>query len=293
MCALYETALQRGYNIMHPNCKHEFIPFFEEFESPEELKKTIEESNRFEDYDKNDELFRKYNQDQAFLRQLINEKREFDEAKELYGDQMPYKTLSGFRRSRREYNEARKKNDGGEKNLPFHAVRERKNDNNQYNRWKEVLGEENMPKTLAEFQELKHNKNVEIEKLHAFKDYRKDNPTKTTTREEFEKIYQIQRVASNGVVNVPPEEVNVESLLFDDEHINKERKHLIKKEEAISFIESAQVSITVWNGRFERYYSTKGVAYVDKEKMCIRTAYKPNEFTGSTNDIMEVIKKWI
>ena len=279
--ALYETALQRGYNIMHPNCRHEFLQWHESFvKSSEELQEIIDKSNHFEDFDKNDKLFKIYNQGQAFLRQLNSEKHEFGSAKALYGDDMPYQTLGGFRRASRS-------------NSPqYEMVHNRNIDNNQYNRWKEIVGEENMPKTLAEFQNLKYNKNVEFEKLHAFKDYRQDNPTKTTTREGFERIYQIQKVANKGVISIPPEKVDVESLSFDDEHINKQRKHSVKKEEAISFIENSKVSIAVWGGKFERYYSTKGVVYVDKEKMSIRTAYKPSEFTGSTNDIMEVIKKW-
>ena len=100
--ALYETALQRGYNIMHPNCRHEFLQWHESFvKSPEELQEVIDKSNRFEDFDKNDKLFIIYNQGQAFLRQLNSEKHEFDRLSQELGDNMPYKTIGGFRRARR------------------------------------------------------------------------------------------------------------------------------------------------------------------------------------------------
>ena len=70
--SLYDTALQNGYNIMHPNCRHEFLPWHESFSGgEEELKKIIEQSNHFENLDKNDKLFKLYNADQAFKRQLI------------------------------------------------------------------------------------------------------------------------------------------------------------------------------------------------------------------------------
>lgn len=72
--------------------------------------------------------------------------------------------MGGFRRASRDYNKARKKKDGSEKLLPFHATHERNNDKNQYNRWMEIIGEENMPKTLAEFQDSKYN-NIEKFKL--------------------------------------------------------------------------------------------------------------------------------
>lgn len=101
--ALYETALQHGYNIMHPNCRHEFIPFIEELQSPEELKQLIKDSNTFTNLSKDDIIFKKYNKDQATLRQWREELAEYTRLKAQYGDEMPYKTLGGFRRARRHY----------------------------------------------------------------------------------------------------------------------------------------------------------------------------------------------
>ena len=103
--ALYETALQRGYNIMHPNCRHEFLQWHESYaKSPEELQEIIDKSNRFEDFDKNEKLFKIYNQGQAFLRQLNSEKRAYDEMVNYYqavGRKPPYDSLGSFRRSYR------------------------------------------------------------------------------------------------------------------------------------------------------------------------------------------------
>ena len=100
--SLYDTALQNGYNIMHPNCRHEFLPWHESFSGgEEELKKIIEQSNHFENLDKNDKLFKLYNADQAFKRQLIKESREFHNLTAELGDNMPYQTLGGFRRASR------------------------------------------------------------------------------------------------------------------------------------------------------------------------------------------------
>lgn len=99
--ALYETALQRGYNIMHPNCRHEFIPFVEKFETPEELQRLIKESNHFEALDKNDKMFKIYNRNQALQRQWVDESREFHRLQDTLGDKMPYKNIGSFRRARR------------------------------------------------------------------------------------------------------------------------------------------------------------------------------------------------
>ena len=103
--ALYETALQHGYNIMHPNCRHEFIPFVEAMQGESELKSIIKESNTFTNLSKDDIIFKKYNKDQATLRQWREELTEYTRLKEQYGDEMPYKTLGGFRRARRHYKE--------------------------------------------------------------------------------------------------------------------------------------------------------------------------------------------
>lgn len=99
--ALYETALQRGYNIMHPNCRHEFIPFVEEMQSATELKNLIEKSNHFEKPSKDDAVMKKYLKDQATLRQWRSELNEYNKLKAKLGNDMPYSSLGAFRRGKR------------------------------------------------------------------------------------------------------------------------------------------------------------------------------------------------
>lgn len=72
--------------------------------SPEELQKVIEKSNHFEDLDKNDNLFKIYNNEQAFKRQVVEEKHKYDEISNYYltkGRENPYSTIGAFRRSYR------------------------------------------------------------------------------------------------------------------------------------------------------------------------------------------------
>ena len=102
--ALYETALQRGYDIMHPNCRHEFIPFIEEFYTDEEMQELIKNSNHFEELSPDNRIFKVYNRNQALLRQWNEERHAFNEMKAYYkakGEEPPYTTLGGFRRSYR------------------------------------------------------------------------------------------------------------------------------------------------------------------------------------------------
>lgn len=95
-----------------------------------------------------------------------------------------------------------------------------------------------------------------------------------------------------GVLHLDPEPLEIEALQFDDEHINLQRKHNITQEQAQEMLRSAKVSVTVWNGRFERYYSDQGVVYVDREKQSIRTAFGPEEFGDKVKKILEALKRY-
>lgn len=95
-----------------------------------------------------------------------------------------------------------------------------------------------------------------------------------------------------GVLHLEPEPIEIEALQFDDEHINLQRDHNITQEQAQEMLRSAKVSVTVWNGRFERYYSDQGVVYVDREKRSIRTAFGPEEFDDKVKKILEVLKQY-
>lgn len=65
----------------------------------------------------------------------------------VLGKDMPYKDMGSLRRA------LRSDKDSFAYKKSHYAVR----DFRQYDRWKSILGEENMPKSLAEFQDLKYN----------------------------------------------------------------------------------------------------------------------------------------
>ena len=108
--ALFETVLKRKYALPHPNCRHEFIPYFIEIEDPADVERMIKRSKI--KYDKQGNLldvrFQKdikgYAEWQAGNRQRNTELLEFERMKKHYAgreEEMPYKTLAGFRRARR------------------------------------------------------------------------------------------------------------------------------------------------------------------------------------------------
>lgn len=104
----------------------------------------------------------------------------------------------------------------------------------------------------------------------------------------------IAEIKATGIkcqaVNYPPKPIDVDSLSFDDEHINQERQHGVTEEEAKAFIRDAIVSLTKWNGRYENYISSDGVAYVDVINRIIRTSYKEKEFNKDIQKVQEVLK---
>lgn len=88
-----------------------------------------------------------------------------------------------------------------------------------------------------------------------------------------------------------PTSIDVDSLSFDDAHINKQRAHGVTSEQAKQWIKDAKISITVWNGKYERYIGREGAVYVDLEQNSIRTAFGKAEFAGAMLDLVEEMKK--
>lgn len=158
--ALFKTVLRSGYALPHPNCRHEFIPWYEEIEAPEDVEKAIKNSKI--QYDKNGELvdvryqrdIKGYAEWQAGNRLLNRELLEYEQMKAYYAgreDEMPYKSLGSFRRARR----------ADDLSPAFKAWKNRKRDQKQYERWKSIVGKENMPENVDKFQEIKYNRKQE------------------------------------------------------------------------------------------------------------------------------------
>lgn len=119
--ALFKTVLSRGYALPHPNCRHEFIPYFAEIEDPADVERMIKQSQI--KYDSKGGLvdvrwqkdIEAYAQWQAGNRQRNAELHEYERMREYYaanGIDAPYSTLAAFRRARRaqsdNYRESRK-----------------------------------------------------------------------------------------------------------------------------------------------------------------------------------------
>ena len=101
---------------------------------------------------------------------------------------------------------------------------------------------------------------------------------------------ELQSLGFTGKIHMTPVKVELKDVSVDEQHILS-RQHDVSAAEAKSFISNALFSETVWDGRFERYYSYEGVAYLNKNNLRIHTAFKPKEFTERIQKAMEVMKK--
>lgn len=107
-------------------------------------------------------------------------------------------------------------------------------------------------------------------------------------------IHEIHKAGITGKVHITPTNLDFSTLQYDKEHIIDERDHGVTEAKARAIIRTASVSATVWQGRYERYYSTQfhGAVYVDKETNTIRTAFIGEEVTGDAARVMEVLEKY-
>lgn len=106
-----------------------------------------------------------------------------------------------------------------------------------------------------------------------------------------EEIRSAGKLPKAAKIHLTPTLVDTDSLSFDNEHINAERGHNVTQEQALKWIRDAKISVTVWNGQYERYYGVDGAVYVDKIKSLIRTAYSSEQYENNVKAIMEVILK--
>lgn len=107
-------------------------------------------------------------------------------------------------------------------------------------------------------------------------------------------IKELRRDAGlKGKIHITPSNLDFSTLQYDEEHIMK-RNHGVSEAQAWNIIRTASISVTVWEGKFERYYSTKlnGVVYVNRGVNMIRTAYMGDEVKGDAVQVMEVLKRY-
>lgn len=163
-------------------------------------------------------------------------------------------------------------------------------DNIQFKKYKDLLGKE-MPKSLEEFQKLKYTDTKGWGDLKAFTRYKRKRP------EAVKKDYMIYRdltaLGIKGKIVVPPIQIDdLSQYTFDDAHINQERNHNVKRQQAEKFIKDSKVMIVKWNGLYHNYYGLNGATFVDTDLKKIRTSFKKEQFDNNASIIREVLMKY-
>lgn len=150
--ALYKTAFRNGYSCIHPNCRHQFFPYNPKFHTAEERAQLEKDTRRPMDEEKQSDSARSaYARSQMQMRQWNKEMNEFSKMQAQYskrGEESPYKSLGSFRRAYR----------SEESSLAYAKSHYYRKDERQFAEFESAIGKENMPETLAEFQQMKYNK---------------------------------------------------------------------------------------------------------------------------------------
>ncbi len=296
--ALYKTAFKSGYSIIHPNCRHPWSTYHVELYSEEERRQALERSNRTWKPDGDGRVFQQteraraeYSKGQQLMRQWNAEIVEYERMKLHYkelGQEPPYKSLGAFRREVRKPRE--------QQSPEMLSWKRHYGDQQQYERWKDVVGAENMPKTLAKFQQIKYNKNTQeryarLERtFQGYSAYKRDNPDCAPS--DYRTVLKLKEQGVKGSIRIPPQTIDVTTYEYDDQHINQERKHFVERSEAESYIQNAVISIVKWNGKSIQYFSSEGATYLNVETGKIATSFKSSEFDENVKKMLkEVLKR--
>lgn len=159
-------------------------------------------------------------------------------------------------------------------------------DDTQYTDYKSRLGAE-APKTFEDFRKLKYDNPEGYAELCGHYAYKRRVPEATVA--DYRAYKAIKATGVYGSVRVPPKSVDIEKLIFNDEHA---AHHGCTLEQAKGFISAAKCSITRkrWDGYHTNYYAAEGAAYVAEDTQTIKTAFSSTDYDPITKSILEVFQ---
>ena len=293
--ALYKTAFKSGYSIIHPNCRHSWSPYHVELYSEEERRQALERSNRTWKPDGDGRVFQQteraraeYSKGQQLMRQWNAEIVEYERMKAYYaeqGQEPPYKSLGAFRREVRKPRE--------KQSLAMQSWKRHYGDQQQYERWKDVVGAENMPKTLAKFQQIKYNRNTQeryaqLERtFQGYSAYKRDNPDCTPS--DYRTAQKLKEQGTQGTIQIPAQIIDTHDYTFRDWHVNDEHARNLTRENAEAVIKNSIISIVQWKGQRVLYYSQDGATVIDKKTKEIITTWDSSDFDENVKNIIKEV----
>lgn len=186
--ALFETALRHGYALIHPNCRHEFIPVWLELLDDEELKREIAKSQIKDKDPRSVEERNAYARWQEANRAYNAEKLYFERAKNAMGKDFPYSDIGAFRRS------YRAKAGSNAYNKSHNLI----SDYQQFQRQRNVLGDKGV-NSFAKYREIKYNDERRFDLL---RQYRQSVESGKVDNVGFEKFEEVLKEANERIVGV-------------------------------------------------------------------------------------------
>ena len=171
----------------------------------------------------------------------------------------------------------------------YKAIENRKSDEKQYQKYIDILGADNMPKTLDEFQQIKYN---DIERWEDIKYYVRNIDDRPIQYVQLDRELQKKGITDKGKA------YPVEDIVISDwkEHSKKRMQQSnITEEEALSFKTNAIAIMrkypepqTQWN-----YYSDDGILGVRHSDGVVCTVIGKDRYEEGTAVVLEEMKKWL
>lgn len=197
--------------------------------------------------------------------------------------------IKGYRRKRELYSEwleKRMEEDPEGTTLEFKKAARRSADYSQWQEYRKIVGD-NVPKTFDDFQNFKYTDTEKWKYVKGLKRYITDVPE--ATQKDYDYYIAVKATGITGTVRVPPVTIEVERLVFNDEHA---KRHGCSLEDAQSYVRNAKCSVSRkrWDGESLNFYSFDGATYVNPETMAIKTSYGKKDFDQQTTAMMEVFE---
>ena len=170
--------------------------------------------------------------------------------------------------------------------LAFKKAARRSADYSQWQEYRKIVGD-NVPKAFDDFQNFKYTDPGKWKYVKGLKRYITDVPE--ATQKDYDYYIAVKATGITGTVRVPPVTIEVERLVFNDEHA---KRHGCSLEDAQSYVRNAKCSVSRkrWDGESLNFYSFDGATYVNPETMAIKTSYGKKDFDQQTTAMMEVFE---
>ena len=165
----------------------------------------------------------------------------------------------------------------------------RKSDKKQLKKYRDILGNENLPKSLDAFQKLKYN---DVNKWQDIKYYARYIDGRPIEYVKIDRELEKMGITNKGKA-YPVEDIEIKGWRKHAENRLVERN--ISKDEALSYKNNAIVMMKRYpspNTQFN-FYSDEGMIGIKEVDKIVQTAYSKSDYKDDTVKMLEVAKKYV